>query len=134
MIKVAVGIIMQDNNILLCQRKPDARYGLKWEFPGGKLEQNESPEDCLRRELHEELGINADLVGLFHHQHSDYKDGGSFDVYYYYITDYKNKLANQVFASIAWVPVSEINQYDILEGNREVVLLLIERYAAIQSR
>src|SRR5947207_124773 len=78
MIKVAVGIIFQKgttpelSRVLLCQRNQRSRYALKWEFPGGKLENNEPLEGCLRRELHEELGIDAEIGGLFHHQHYVY--------------------------------------------------------------
>ena len=67
MINVAVGIIIKEDQpsgsrrVLLCQRKKDARYPLKWEFPGGKLEPNEHPDECLRRELFEE----AAGVGLY---------------------------------------------------------------------
>ena len=57
--EVAVGIILQDGNVLACQRKRDATYALKWEFPGGKLEPGETPEHALVRELHEELAIHA---------------------------------------------------------------------------
>src|SRR6266436_5879884 len=75
MIKVAVGIILRDGGspgsggVLLAQRKHSARYALRWEFPGGKLEDHEPLEECLRRELREELGISAEIGPLFHHQH-----------------------------------------------------------------
>ena len=133
MIKVAVGIIFQQQSVLLCQRKPTARYALKWEFHGGKLEQNESPEECLRRELHEELGISAAIGGLFHQQHYLYKDSGSFDVLYFLVRDFTGELINNVFASVTWVPLSEISSYDILEGNHEVVRKLVEQYAEARS-
>ena len=133
MIKVAVGIIMKDNKIFLCQRKSTARYALKWEFPGGKLEPNETPEDCLRRELHEELGINAEVGMLFLKQHYTYPDSGTFDVFYYLISGYTGELVNHVFAAFKWVLLSEISAYDILEGNKEVVRKLVEQYAETQS-
>ena len=133
MIKVAVGIIMQNEKVLLCQRKSTARYALKWEFPGGKLENNERPEDCLRRELQEELGIHAEIGGLFHHQHYVYQDSGSFDVFYYLVPRYTGELTNHVFASLKWVPVSEMTWIDILEGNHDVVRKLVDRYAGVSS-
>lgn len=132
MIKVAVGIIFQENRVLLCQRKSSARYALKWEFPGGKLENNESPEECLQRELCEELGIFAEIGKLFHQQHYLYKDSGSFDVLYFLIQSYKGELVNKVFASIQWVSVSKISALDILEGNHDVVRKLVGQYAETQ--
>ena len=66
MINVAVGLIIKESpragarEVLLCQRKSDARYALKWEFPGGKLEPGEHPDDCLRRaRSHQSLGFDT---------------------------------------------------------------------------
>ncbi len=137
MIKVAVGIIMDHDRahgpsahevngglvdrVLLCQRKHNARYGLKWEFPGGKVEDGENVPDCLRRELHEELNINAAIGELFHQQHYVYPDSGAYDVYYHIVPSYSGEIVNRVFESWAWVPVADLNSYAILEGNIDVV-------------
>ena len=56
---VAAGVVIRENSIMLCQRRPEVHNGLKWEFPGGKLEPGESPEEALRRELREELSIDV---------------------------------------------------------------------------
>ena len=57
-IDVAAGIIQrEDGKILLARRKPGSHLAGYWEFPGGKIEEGESPEECLERELLEELGI-----------------------------------------------------------------------------
>ena len=140
MIKVAVGIIFQKgptsdlDRVLLCQRSQRSRYALKWEFPGGKLENNEPLEECLRRELHEELGIDAKIGDLFHHQHYVYPDSGSFDVFYYLVRSYTGEMTNHVFASVRWVPISEISLFDILDGNHDVVRKLADRYASVSSK
>jgi 8-oxo-dGTP diphosphatase len=136
MIKVAVGIILQNGaasgsgRVLLCQRTQTARYALKWEFPGGKLENNEPLEECLRRELREELGIAAEVGTLFHHQHFVYPDSGSFDVFYYFVKSFTGEIVNKVFARWQWVPLTELHQYDILEGNRDVIRRLAEHFGA----
>ena len=59
MIAVAAGVVCREGRIMICQRKPGGHQPLKWEFPGGKLEAGESPEQALARELREELGIEA---------------------------------------------------------------------------
>jgi 8-oxo-dGTP diphosphatase len=134
MIKVAVGIILQKGDsfdsgrVLLCQRMQTARYALKWEFPGGKIENNEPLEECLRRELHEELGITADVGTLFHHQHTVYPDSGSFDVFYYLVKNFSGEIVNRVFARWQWVALTELPEYDILEGNRDVVRRLVDHF------
>lgn len=61
MLIVAAAVAVRDGRILLCQRRPGVHNGLKWEFPGGKLEPGETPEAALARELREELGVEAEV-------------------------------------------------------------------------
>lgn len=130
MITVAVGIIMKQapdfKQVLLCQRKKSIRYGLKWEFPGGKVENGERTEDCLIRELHEELYIRATIGSLYHQQHYVYPDSGTFDVFYYLVPTFTGTIVNRVFESYKWVPVATLLEYDILEGNRDVTAKLMD--------
>ena len=130
MTKVAVGVIMKDGAVLLCQRKQSARYPLKWEFPGGKSETAEPLDECLRRELREELGVEAEIGPLFHKQQYVYPDSGSFDISYYLIEKFSGSITNRVFEQWCWVPISMLTTYDILEGNHEIVQRLIGEYAA----
>src|SRR5215471_16086764 len=58
-IDVAAGLVFRRGKLLITQRKADAHLGGLWEFPGGKREPNETFEECLRRELREELGIEV---------------------------------------------------------------------------
>jgi mutator protein MutT len=67
MTEVAVGVLRKINRILICQRKHGGRYALKWEFPGGKFEIGETIEQCLRRELREELSI--EIHSILHIEH-----------------------------------------------------------------
>ncbi len=59
MMNVCAAVIERDGRVMICQRRPEAHNGLKWEFPGGKLEPGESPEAALKRELSEELAIDV---------------------------------------------------------------------------
>jgi 8-oxo-dGTP diphosphatase len=61
MIKVTAAVIEKDGKILIARRKKSDRMGGKWEFPGGKLGPGETPEECLKRELKEELDIEAEI-------------------------------------------------------------------------
>ena len=56
---VSAGVVLRDSRVMICRRRPEVHNGLKWEFPGGKLEPGESPEAALRRELDEELDIRV---------------------------------------------------------------------------
>ncbi len=133
MINVVVGIIIQNRNVLLCQRKQTSRYALKWEFPGGKVENGEQITDSLRRELFEELGISAEVGALFHRQHYVYPDSGAFSVFYHLITSFSGTIVNHAFAAYEWVPIEKLPTYDVLEGNYEVIQKLVRTYATIES-
>jgi mutator protein MutT len=63
-IDVAAGLVFRENKLLITQRHPAAHLGGLWEFPGGKREPHESFEECLRRELFEELDIEVEVGGL----------------------------------------------------------------------
>lgn len=62
---VVAGIMQKDGMIFAAQRNAKAHQALKWEFPGGKVEINETPEKALERELFEELGIRTETGALF---------------------------------------------------------------------
>ena len=130
--EVAVGILRGDGKVLACQRRRDAVYPLKWEFPGGKVEAGESPAEALRRELREELGIEATPGAQIHRQEWVYPDGvedpkkdGSFRVFYFLVDHYTGEPANHAFEVIRWVTFAELRRLDILEGNREAVEILL---------
>ena len=64
MIEVAIAIVLSEKSLVLIARRPKGKsYGGLWEFPGGKLEAEESPSDAATRELREELGIHIDVTG-----------------------------------------------------------------------
>lgn len=132
--EVAVGVLARGGAVLACQRRKSALYGLKWEFPGGKLEPGEEPREALDRELQEELGIQVLAAEEFHRQEWIYPDGvqdperdGAFRVFYFTVVDFSGEPRNRTFEEIRWVPLPELQQLDILEGNREAVALLTER-------
>ena len=74
--KVTAAVIERDGFVLIARRKKSDYFGSVWEFPGGKIEPGESPEECLRRELREELGIETAIgarLGAFHYE-SEFMD------------------------------------------------------------
>ncbi len=130
---VAVGILLKDGNVLACQRRHDVRYPLKWEFPGGKIEPGETPEEAVRRELFEELSIGAVPEAEFHRQEWVYPESrleqnrdGAFRVFYFIVRSWSGQIVNNVFEQVAWVSLDELRSMDILEGNREAVELLVK--------
>lgn len=121
MTEVAVGVLRNKNHILICQRKKHGRYGLKWEFPGGKLEPGESVEQCLRRELQEELSIEVHSIERVQTESAYYEDGGVFNVAYCFVSGFNGEMQNNVFEQIRWVTIDELKEMDLLEGNKPFV-------------
>jgi len=119
--RVAVGVIKNEGKYLICQRKRGGRYELKWEFPGGKLEKGESTEDCLRRELQEELSIRIHSIDRVETHDAYYEDGGMFSVAYCFVAGYDGDPQNNVFEQIRWVTVSELKEMDVLDGNKAFI-------------
>ncbi|MFN0156449.1 MAG: (deoxy)nucleoside triphosphate pyrophosphohydrolase [Bacteroidota bacterium] len=139
--QVAVGIIRRNGLVLACQRMKDARYPLKWEFPGGKLEQGETPREALVRELHEELGIHALVGEEFYRQEWVYTEGvaepekpGAFRVFYFLVDEFTGELVNNAFEAVTWVQPEELQHMDILEGNRAAINLLEQHTRNEESR
>ncbi len=62
---VTAAIIEEDGRYFIAQRKKDSHLGLKWEFPGGKVEKGESPEVCLKREIIEELNLLIEVKDIY---------------------------------------------------------------------
>lgn len=121
---VAVGILRRQGLVLLCQRAEGARYGLMWEFPGGKVEGGETPTRALERELREELSVDVRTVTPFHRQTSYYQDGGNFEVHYFFVDAWDGVIVNNVFQDIRWVRPGQLPDYDILKGNTDVCRML----------
>ena len=73
-IEVAAGLVFRNGLLLITLRRPEDHLGGMWEFPGGKREPGERYEDCLRRELHEELGIEVEVKDLVDSISHDYPE------------------------------------------------------------
>jgi len=120
-INVVAGLIFRDGRLLVCQRHHTGSFPLKWEFPGGKVEENESDLDALCRELKEELAIDAiDGRLAWRHEHS-YSNGPSVALRFYNVHIFNGELTNLVFEQISWVKLSELKDLDFLEGDQPLV-------------
>ena len=117
MIRVVVGILMNpQNKVLIAKRPAHKPYPGLWEFPGGKIEPDESGEAALKRELQEELGI--EVIGarnIVSHQHV-YPDKTVF-LEVWLISMFSGEPQGLEGQALRWVNASEIKDLRLLEGN-----------------
>ena len=119
-IKVTGAIIYEANKFLICRRGPNEKAAGLWEFPGGKLEINESLEDCILRELKEELDIDAELHSLYDNYSFKAKDV-IYDLYFFRIKEFLGSLSMTVHDEIRWVELQDFHNFSFLPGDAPVI-------------
>lgn len=118
---VAAALIVRGGEVLICQRRPDQPMALQWEFPGGKIEQGESAEQALVRELNEELGIDAKVGPLVTRIRHNYRHGGAVDLQFFAVREFTGELENRIFAQLKWTKLEELPEYDFLPADRGLI-------------
>ena len=119
--RVVAALIVQDGKLLVCQRTRHQTMPLKWEFPGGKIEEGEQPRDALRRELDEELGIQATIGDELARIQHEYPNGGMVELRFYVVRQYQGKLENLIFKDIQWSEPKDLPKFDFLEADLTLV-------------
>jgi len=119
--RVVAGLIMKDGKFLVCQRTKHQTMPLKWEFPGGKIEEGEQPRQALHRELDEELGIDANIDEEVSRIRHEYKNGGSVELRFFAVRTYQREIENRIFKEIRWAERRELPSFDFLEADLELV-------------
>lgn len=123
-IKVTAAILEWQGRILIAQRGPGDPLAEKWEFPGGKIESGETPEQCLKRELREELNIDADvgeLFGSFRYRESV----PAIELVAYRATWVAGEICAREHIDCRWVIPSELERYDFAPADRPFVEKLL---------
>ncbi|HYO80899.1 MAG TPA: (deoxy)nucleoside triphosphate pyrophosphohydrolase [Bryobacteraceae bacterium] len=121
MIRVAAALIVRDGRILIGQRLAADSHGLKWEFPGGKVERGESAADALARELEEELGIQARIDREVVRYTWAYPKRATILLMFHLVKVFAGEPQSLAFERIAWEDPSQLPRYDFLEGDLDLV-------------
>ena len=118
---VVAALIVHDSKILVCQRTRHQTMPLKWEFPGGKIEEGEQPRAALVRELQEELGIHATIAEEAARVRHEYKSGSAVELRFFVVREYRGQLENRIFRDLQWADPKELSTYDFLEADLKLV-------------
>ncbi len=121
---VVAAYVVRGGSVMICQRRAEVHNGLKWEFPGGKLEPGESPEDALVRELREELGVEARVGRIRDAVYHRYPEKDVL-VLFYQCEIPSGEPRTLDCNAIAWVAPEDLKRYDFAGADRAFVERLI---------
>lgn len=106
--KVTAGIFRNGDRVLLMRRAADQPLAGEWEYPGGKFEDGEDGPTCLRRELAEELGIDAQIGDLITIAKHSTDSGKVIELHTYEILGYTGEMQLRVHDEMRWVPIPDL--------------------------
>lgn len=124
-VPVVAGLLRRQGKVLVGQRPASSTLPNVWEFPGGKIELGESPEEALQRELREELGIEAEVGPLkFAGSHAYGSTGILF--LFFEVKYWKGQIKHQQHPDLKWVTPKELVQLELPEANRKFLPQILE--------
>ena len=130
-IHVTCAIIERDGLVLAARRSAVMSMPLKWEFPGGKINPGESLQDCLCRELLEEIGIHVILHAALP-SHTHHYPEGTVTLYPFVCAIDSGEIVLHEHAAIAWLPPERLQELDWAEADLPVIASYLERNKVLQ--
>ncbi len=129
MMIVTCAIIEKDSKVLCAQRSELMNLPLKWEFPGGKVEDDEDPEEYLKREIREELGIEISIIERLISNKHTYPDKKRFELIPFRCTIAGGKLNVKEHKLVKWLNRSELRELDWAEADIPVLHQYLTNYS-----
>lgn len=123
-VQVAAAIIRKNDRVLIAKRPLNKHKGGYWEFPGGKLEAKELPEQALKRELKEELDIEITSADFFQKITFDYSEK-SVCLYFYLVENFSGNEKGLEGQALKWVEITRLNAFQFPEANQPIVKRLM---------
>lgn len=127
-IEIGVAIICRGNLVLVGKRPLEKAFPWKWEFPGGKIEPGESPEDCIVREIQEELAIKVDAFKFLVVRDHQYPDGKKFRLHFYFCEIAEGEPQALWHDEIKWIEADKLANIDLLAADIGLVPLIQEKF------
>jgi len=121
MLQVVAGIIEREGRILICRRKAQQSHPLKWEFPGGKVEKNETLPQALERELAEELDIRSITCEEMTRYEYTYPGKHPIRLIFFRVTEFEGEPRNLIFEEMRWEPRQNLGTFDFVKGDLRFV-------------
>jgi 8-oxo-dGTP diphosphatase len=116
-VKVTAAILVKDSRILIARRGLDDRLAAKWEFPGGKIEGHETPEQCLKREMKEEFDIDVSVgeylgSSVYHYDHI------SIELLAYRTSWESGEIHLKAHDDFKWISLEQFSEFDFAPADR----------------
>ncbi|TGE30993.1 (deoxy)nucleoside triphosphate pyrophosphohydrolase [Desulfosporosinus sp. Sb-LF] len=127
--EVTAAIILKDNKILIAQRAPGENLAGKWEFPGGKIEPKETLQECLKREIREELDVDIEVLDFFGESIYPYHSG-TIKLMAFWCQWISGDFTMKVHSQIVWASHHELDSYDFAPAD----IPLVEKLKAVVGR
>jgi 8-oxo-dGTP diphosphatase len=122
MLTVVAALMECEGKILVCQRRRGGAFGLMWEFPGGKREPDETPEEALARELREELGVDARIGAEAYRTRHHYAEMSEpIELIFFAASVSPAQVRNLVFEQIQWRSPQSLPELNFLPADRELI-------------
>lgn len=125
--KVAAAVVYLDGKVLLTRRAPGEQLAGMWEFPGGKLEGDESAQHCIVREIYEELGVHSTAGEIFTESVFTYP-GGTIRLIAVELAVRSTQFVLQVHDRVEWCAPHELLSYELAPADIPIAKEIIRKY------